>query len=563
MSYLGYKDRELDKSIIDWSGITKNISDGLMKTKNDREDQRFEIEKLQNEELDKINNYEQGDSLAQNTFIMKQAQSTRNLLIERHKLMKNGLVSVDDTKLFKQNVSNTWKQISESSKNFNANYKRLADSPGKMNEAKAALMEKQAQLDNKQIYYSDRGEGFYVDVDKSTGKINMDTAVPVKAINNIANQTSVVVDVDTETSKIASRAPEFVIAKSGTTSIDSALQNKEFGKYIDNVVASKLSDDGRMVSVGLDFLNMEYSVDGKPGSTTITYNKIKGFNSDGTVNSEDVTQVVGEIEVDPRTGQPKLTTEQRKIITAAYKNAVVGKIKRKEAKQYVAPVRKTGGEKADENSVGLIDKFVLNGDFSALKSALTGKGFTGIKKPDANGVIRMTDSKGNDQMVSTENMNSGEVGREIAGFLGIAGVYNRKGRAKGSPLNSGILDVANVGSYTSYTSASGVNKSALEKALNPTENKDFAGDITFTPASDKKILDGVHAEVQNLGLDTQKFTVDKGVIYYNEFPNSGVFESEEIGTVGKDSNTNIINKLEALQQQNNNKSGGVPLPKSK
>ena len=140
MSYLGYKDRELDKSIIDWSGITKNISDGLMKTKNDREDQRFEIEKLQNEELDKINNYEQGDSLAQNTFIMKQAQSTRNLLIERHKLMKNGLVSVDDTKLFKQNVSNTWKQISESSKNFNANYKRLADSPGKMNEAKAALM---------------------------------------------------------------------------------------------------------------------------------------------------------------------------------------------------------------------------------------------------------------------------------------------------------------------------------------------------------------------------------------------------------------------------------------
>ena len=92
----GYQERDLDKSVIDWSGLTKTISDNLFK------------EAQRREELQKLNEYEQGLDPSANKWAMEMAQQAREFKMQNHKIMKAGLRSVNDSKLVSQNVMDRW-----------------------------------------------------------------------------------------------------------------------------------------------------------------------------------------------------------------------------------------------------------------------------------------------------------------------------------------------------------------------------------------------------------------------------------------------------------------------
>ena len=113
MSY-GYKARELDKTVIDWASVTKSISDNLSTEKKRREGLKLQLEEQHTEQLQKVNEFEQGINPDLNVFAMKQAQQTREFLLMNHKLMTSGLKSVDESKLIKQNVMNTWSTLNTS-----------------------------------------------------------------------------------------------------------------------------------------------------------------------------------------------------------------------------------------------------------------------------------------------------------------------------------------------------------------------------------------------------------------------------------------------------------------
>ena len=53
-TYYSYKDRDIDKSTIDWSGLTKTISDNLMNEKKRRENLKLEIEEKHQEQMVKF-----------------------------------------------------------------------------------------------------------------------------------------------------------------------------------------------------------------------------------------------------------------------------------------------------------------------------------------------------------------------------------------------------------------------------------------------------------------------------------------------------------------------------
>lgn len=344
MAYFGFKrEKNIDKSIIDWSSITKKISDDILSVKADRDKQRNEIENTQLEQLKKVSDYTNGVDTTMNTFVMTQSQSTRDFLSSIHKQMKDGIISVDQAKRVKQSVMDTWDNVSVASKTFQENAKRLGEAKGKSNEALLKIMGLNADLNDKKIVYDpENGQGFYVDINKETGEVDMDTAKPVQAINAVQNQTKTYVDVAAETAALAKNAPKIQLAKSGITSITDALQSKNYTDYLNNVVNSKISNNERAASVLLDYLNMEYAIDGEKGENTfVTYNKITGFTENGEAIEEPTTIEVGPIRFNSSTGKAELTDKQLKIAKEAYKNAVMGQLSRVKTQQYVP--EKTGG----------------------------------------------------------------------------------------------------------------------------------------------------------------------------------------------------------------------------
>lgn len=560
MAYFGFKrEKNIDKSIIDWSSITKKISDDILSVKADRDKQRSALEDTQMEQLKKVSDYSTGVDTTMNTFVMTQSQSTRDFLSSIHKQMKDGIISVDQAKRVKQSVMDTWDNVSVASKTFQENAKRLGEAKGKGNEALLKIMGLNADLNDKKIVYDpENGQGFYVDINKETGEVDMDTAKPVQAINAVQNQTKTYVDVAAETAALAKNAPKIQLAKSGITSITDALQSTAYQEFLDNSVDSKLSNDERMVSVGLDYLNMEYSIDGeKGGNTSITYNKITGFKSDGTPIQEPETVEVGPIKFNSSTGKAELTDKQRKVIKAGYKNAVMGQLDRVTTDESYDPrsSKPTSGDKAIKNSVDLINKYVYDGDVDALQSALTtfkNSPYISVTKPDANGVIQLNKSDGTYDELKTKDRSATKVGEQLAGFLKIGGEY--KGR-------KGVEDVLNTNVLATESSSF-----TQRYSLSPTQEKEFVTLLTPTKGlmqepkapTEINIKQAVTKASSALGIPSSRIRValegGSFVIKYAE-SDSLVETGRVVGIVGKDSPNQILKNLESISAPIRSKGG--------
>jgi hypothetical protein len=374
-TYYKYKERDLDKSMIDWSGLTKTISDNLLKEKADREKRKFELEESYQEQLQKINEYEQGVDPTANEFAMKQAQQARDFLMENHKLMKAGLRPVNDSKLIKQRVGDTWSTLSNSLKTYNENFKRLSELDGKGNEAVLKAMSDQLDLKGKQIYYDpNTGAGYYVSVDKN-GEIDMNTALPVKALTNIQHQEFETIDVNAEAAKVAKNAAQWKTFLTSTTDIKDARDNPNYKTWIDNTTKSALSSDEKVASVLMDYLGIEYNTDGTPSKRSVSYQRVSGYGPTGELIMEDVTVDVGDVEMkfNPKSGklEPQLTDKQKEYAEDAYKNAIEINVAREASKDYVPPResdRKAGAAKKSKEDNFNVIIAALQGDEDKFKT---------------------------------------------------------------------------------------------------------------------------------------------------------------------------------------------------
>ena len=533
MSY-GYKARELDKTVIDWASVTKSISDNLSTEKKRREGLKLKLEEQHAEQLQKVDEFEQGINPDLNVFAMKQAQQTREFLLMNHKLMTSGLKSVDESKLIKQNVMNTWSALNTSLKTYNANALRLNELDGKGNEAVLKAMANQLEIQNKQIYHDpNTGAGYYASLDKD-GNIDMNTLVPVRALNNIQSQSFETFDVDSESSKVARNVAEWKTFITSTQDLTDARGNPNYVQWIDNQTKKALSNDERVASVLMDYLGIEYDVDGNPSKRTVTYKRVKEYKTNGEMIMEDVTEEIGDVEMrfDKSSGKlvPKLTEEQKKLAKAAYQNAIEIQIGREATKQYVAPITKSGDEKSAENTAGYVEMFVTKGDFSALKAALAGSDYTGVEPPDSNGVIRLIDSKGEKKEVQTKGKTAKQVGFEISGFLGrtTANAFNK--RSVSGSLNTNIL--TNKDQYGTFVTSTPKIKQEDLSAFELANIKQNAREI-----NPMEVKAATQTLAQSIGIPTSSITVKNNKILYN---------NKEIGTLGVTGGAEIKSKLEQL-----------------
>jgi len=556
-TYYKYKERDLDKSMIDWSGLTKTISDNLLKEKADREKRKFELEESYQEQLQKVNEYEQGVDPTANEFAMKQAQQARDFLMENHKIMKAGLRSVNDSKLIKQRVGDTWSTLSNSLKTYNENFKRLSDLDGKGNEAVLKAMSDQLDLKGKQIYYEpNTGAGYYVNVDDQ-GKIDMNTAVPVKALTNIQHQEFETIDVNAEAAKVAKNASQWKTFLSSTTDIKDARLNPNYKSWIDNTTKSALSSNEKVASVLMDYLGIEYNTDGTPSKRSVSYQRVKEYGPNGELIMEDVKVDVGDVEMkfNPKSGklEPQLTNEQKKYAEDAYKNAIEINVAREASKDYVRPIKDSPGEKTDKSNTTIIDDFVLRGQYSGLKALLQnvasdvqlstdGDKLTIIKKDGTAIPIQLKNADGS-------NIPSKDVGVSIAGIIDpkFAGTYRTQSKASTSQgVNSGVYDNTIYDELSRQVSLSPEQIQSLDAVMLPKQGTDMLGQpMTINPNPQE-----INAELtrlgRSLGLDPSLFKLAMNVITYDD---------KQIGVVGKTTGTQLAQKLSGLAAQD-----GAPIP---
>jgi hypothetical protein len=423
MTGYGYKARDIDKSVIDWADVTKKISDDLISEKNKRDELKQELEKKQLEQLQKIEDYPQGLDADANIFAQKQAQQAKKLLLQQHKLMKSGLMSVNDTKLFKTRVMNTWDNLSKGLNSYNENFKRISESEGKLNEALLMEMGDFADIEKRGIYYDSEGNGFFADVDPETGEMDTSSIRPVKALNNVQAQVMDYVDVNDRTNILSDQPAVWEKAISSTRSVESARLNPAYQNWLENTTQSELNSDTKIASVLMDYLGLDYDKDGSKGSKTITYEKVVGYDTvRGVAKTETVTKDIGHVRMVYKDGRlvPELTDDQKEVAREAFKNAVEAKLITKTTKRYVAPQRPTKGETDAINNSRLIDRFVLGGDVAALNSYI--RNIDGVTGSELRGDTLVIKTKTGEQEINLAQ-SSKKTGEELAGLTGIGNQY--------------------------------------------------------------------------------------------------------------------------------------------
>ena len=389
MEYYGYKPKDIDKSYIDWAGITKGISEELRGAVKERQEQRNELERDHFKQLQTLNEFEQGMSPSLNNFVLKSSQGIKDYRMQLHKQMKAGLVSVDDVKIISQNISDGWSTFNSAVKNLNQNIAAISESEGRGNDA---IIEEIGRImdfgKNAIVPDPNTGEMFMVSL-KEDGSIDASTSRPLRAISNILSQKFDFVDVEAETKKIADDAGVWKQTFADGRTIEDARNNPDYKSWIFNVIKSKMNTDEKMASVLMDYDKQDYTTTGEEGKIQLEFDKTVG-------------RMV-----------PKLTDAQRERAKHVFRHAIEAKIGAVRTEK-----QPTERERKSAVTVDLINDFVSTGDFSNLANVLTSEGYTGANM--SGDVLSITLPNGAKRSAKIpKGLSGNQVGERIASMLGL------------------------------------------------------------------------------------------------------------------------------------------------
>jgi hypothetical protein len=134
-TYYGYKEREdPTKSMIDWSGITKEITDGLYAESKRREEEKFTLDQNYIKQLNDLNEYSQGLDPTVNQAMLGYVQNYRDYLMQNHKMMKQGVITVNDSKIAKQGSLDSFNNLNNVIKGVNGKLAELQKAGGELND---------------------------------------------------------------------------------------------------------------------------------------------------------------------------------------------------------------------------------------------------------------------------------------------------------------------------------------------------------------------------------------------------------------------------------------------
>lgn len=249
-TYYGYKEREdPTKSMIDWAGITKDITDGIYAESKRREEEKFTLDENYIKQLNELNEYSQGLNPSVNQAMLGYVQNYRNYLLENHKMMKAGVISVNDSKLAKQGAKDSFNNLNNVVKGVNGKLEELQKAGGKLNDDQMNDLAQLMEFKDQQLLIDPKSGMASLARRNEDGTVDKNSIVPVGAAYQMFTpyeQKSVNDMVQGEIKGIG----QWTESPDAYTSISDLRNNPEYEKWMDGTLTVMMADQRTTASLG-------------------------------------------------------------------------------------------------------------------------------------------------------------------------------------------------------------------------------------------------------------------------------------------------------------------------
>ena len=294
-NYYGYKERtDPNKSLINWSGITKEITDGLYAESKRREEEKFTLDENYIKQLNELNNYSQGLNPSVNQAMLGYVQNYRDYLLENHKMMKQGVISVNDSKIAKQGSLDSFNNINNIVKGVNGKLEQLQKSGGAINDDQMKDLSQLLEFKDQQLLIDPKTGMASLAKRNEDGTVDRNSIVPVGAAYQMFtpyDQKSVNDMVQGEIKGIG----QWTEASNAYKSISDLRDNPEYENWETATIETMMADQRTAASLGssLGLLDSKELVKNNKGGI-ITYE----LTPDGETKVKDALRQSIQVRVD-------------------------------------------------------------------------------------------------------------------------------------------------------------------------------------------------------------------------------------------------------------------------
>jgi len=253
--FFDYQERDIDK-LPDWSKVTGDISDELVRIQKERQAKRDEQDRKTQESLTKLEDIEMGESQTMNELKLKAVEDSKRYLLEQDKLMKQNKLDPTQRLIALQTQMDDWTAFSNVTNEWDKNYSeyltRMEDGTSAgMEQAMAEWNEEFGNIANKAVKTNNENGRLYLTTTDGSGE-----PLSINALNNRLKDRVNKYDVNGEVQNQVQKLGQVVkvINKDGIMSMDDVRQNPAFIEAKGKMVEALLGSDRDTSSILSDYV---------------------------------------------------------------------------------------------------------------------------------------------------------------------------------------------------------------------------------------------------------------------------------------------------------------------
>ena len=253
--FFDYQERDIDK-LPDWSKVTGDISDKLVRIQKERQAKRDEQDRKTQESLTKLEDIEMGESQTMNELKLKAVEDSKRYLLEQDKLMKQNKLDPTQRLITLQTQMDDWKAFSNVTNEWDKNYSeyltRMEDGTSAgMEQAMAEWNEEFGNIANKAVKTNNENGRLYLTTTDGSGE-----PLSINALNNRLKDRVNKYDVNGEVQNQVQKLGQVVkiINKDGILSMDDVRENPVYEEAKEKMIEALLGSDRDTSSILSDYV---------------------------------------------------------------------------------------------------------------------------------------------------------------------------------------------------------------------------------------------------------------------------------------------------------------------
>ena len=253
--FFDYQERDIDK-LPDWSKVTGDISDKLVRIQKERQAKRDEQDRKTQESLTALEDIDMGESQTMNELKLKAVEDSKRYLLEQDKLMKQNKLDPTQRLITLQTQMDDWKAFSNVTNEWDKNYSeyltRMEDGTSAgMEQAMAEWNEEFGNIANKAVKTNNENGRLYLTTTDGSGE-----PLSINALNNRLKDRVNKYDINGEVQNQVQKLGQVVkvINKDGILSMDDVRKNPASEEAKKKMVEALLGSDRDTSSIVSDYV---------------------------------------------------------------------------------------------------------------------------------------------------------------------------------------------------------------------------------------------------------------------------------------------------------------------